>query len=128
MLLAGLGVSLLTTANAADMVVIINPSATAPSKDEISNVYLGKSLTFTPVDLPESSPDYAEFYHKLTGRDASQIKALRMRLVFTGQGQQPKSLADATAVKKAVTSNPKTIGYIEKSEVDSSVKVALPLG
>jgi hypothetical protein len=30
-------------------------------------------------------------------------------------------------VKKAVATNPKAVGYIEKSAVDSSVKVALPL-
>jgi hypothetical protein len=30
-------------------------------------------------------------------------------------------------VKKAVAANPKAVGYIEKSAVDSSVKVALPL-
>jgi hypothetical protein len=28
---------------------------------------------------------------------------------------------------KAVAANPKTVGYIEKSSVDASVRVALPL-
>jgi hypothetical protein len=36
-------------------------------------------------------------------------------------------VADTAAVKKAVAADPKTLGYIPKSEVDSSVKVLLTL-
>jgi hypothetical protein len=36
-------------------------------------------------------------------------------------------LLDSAAVKKAVAANPKAVGYIEKSAVDASVKVILPL-
>jgi ABC-type phosphate transport system substrate-binding protein len=111
-------------AEAGDIVVIVNPAATAPSKAEVADIYLGKSQSFTPVDLPDSSPIYAEFYQKATGRDASQIKAVWSRLVFTGKTQAPKSLPDAAAVKKAVAGDPKAIGYIEKSAVDGTVKVA----
>jgi len=39
----------------------------------------------------------------------------------------PKQLRDSAAVKKAVAADPKAVGYIEKSAVDASVKVALPL-
>jgi ABC-type phosphate transport system substrate-binding protein len=35
----------------------------------------------------------------------------------------PKEAGDSAAVKKAVASDPKAIGYIEKSAVDASVKV-----
>jgi hypothetical protein len=30
-------------------------------------------------------------------------------------------------VKKAVAANPKAVGYIEKSAVDASIQVALPI-
>jgi len=36
-------------------------------------------------------------------------------------------LPNAAAVKKAVTADPKAIGYIEKADVDASVKVILEL-
>ena len=49
------------------------------------------------------------------------------RLAFTGQGQPPKELADAEAVKKAVAADPKAVGYIDKADVDASVKVVLVL-
>lgn len=110
-------------AQAADLVVIGNLSASPMSKDQVTDTFLGKNPASIPVDLVESSPLRAEFYKKATGRDAAQIKALWSRLVFSGKAQPPKELADATAVKKAVAADPKAVGYIEKSAVDGSVKV-----
>jgi len=111
------------TAHAADVVVIGNPSAAAMTKDQVADVFLGKSQSSVPVDQVESAPIRAEFYKKATGRDQAQIKALWSRLVFSGKAQPPKEVADSNAVKKAVAADPKAIGYIEKSAVDGSVKV-----
>jgi len=47
--------------------------------------------------------------------------------VFSGKSQPPKELPDASAVKKAVASDPKAVGYIDKSAVDASVKVLTAL-
>lgn len=107
----------------ADIVVVGNPASAALTKEEVADVYLGKSQAATPLDLPEASPLRAEFYKKATGRDPSQVKATWSRLVFSGKAQPPKELPDAAAVKKAIAADPKAIGYIEKSAVDSSVKV-----
>jgi len=65
----------------------------------------------------------AEFYKKVTDKDASQAKALWSKLVFTGKASMPKEVANSAAVKSAVAANPKAIGYMEKSAVDGSVKV-----
>ncbi|HUK01828.1 MAG TPA: hypothetical protein VLW26_06075, partial [Steroidobacteraceae bacterium] len=67
------------------------------------------------------------FYQQVSGHDLSQVKATWSRLIFTGKAQPPKEMADSAAVKKAVAADPKTIGYIEKSAVDGSVKVVLDL-
>jgi hypothetical protein len=112
---------------AADLVVIGHPSASALTRDQVADVFVGRSQAFTPLDLPEGSATYAEFYNKATGRDVAQIKATWARLVFSGKGQAPRQLPDAAAVKKAVAADPKAVGYIEKSAVDSSVKVLLTL-
>lgn len=126
-ILAALAVCVAATqACAADLVVIINPAATAPSKDDVSDLFLGKNPALVPIDMAESSPLRAEFYKKVTGRDLNQIKALWSRVVFTGKGLAPRQLPDAAAVKKAVAADPKAVGYIEKSAVDGSVKVAFP--
>lgn len=114
-------------ANAADLVVIGHPSAAALSKDQVADVFLGKSQTATPIDQVETAPVYADFYKKATGRDVAQVKSTWSRIVFSGKGQPPKQLPDNAAVKKAVAADPKAIGYIEKSAVDGSVKTLLEL-
>ena len=114
-------------AHAGDIVVVMSPSAGALTKDQVANVYLGRNTALQPVDLPESSDVRQNFYKKATGRDAAQVKAVWTRLTFTGGGQPPKEVPDDAAVKKAVASDAKAIGYIKKASVDSSVKVVLEL-
>jgi ABC-type phosphate transport system substrate-binding protein len=109
----------------ADVVVVVNPKAAESSmtKDQVAQFFLGKSTAMSPVDQPESAPIRAEFYKKVTDKEASQVKALWSKLVFTGKATMPKEAADSAAVKKMVAADPKAIGYIEKSAVDASVKV-----
>jgi ABC-type phosphate transport system substrate-binding protein len=109
----------------AEVVVVVNPKAAESSltKDQVAQFFLGKSTAMTPVDQPDSAPVRAEFYKKVTDKDASQVKALWSKLVFTGKATMPKEVGDSAAVKKAVAADPKAIGYIEKSAADASVKV-----
>lgn len=110
-----------------EIVVIGNPTAPSMTKDQVADLFLGKSQGMRLLDLPNSAPIKAAFYQKVSGHDLSQVKATWSRLIFTGKGQPPKELPDAIAVKKAVAADPKTIGYIEKSAADPSVKVLLTL-
>jgi ABC-type phosphate transport system substrate-binding protein len=112
---------------AEDIVVIVNPTAAPISKEQIADLYLGRSDAWIAVDQAVGSVIYVEFYKKLTGRDSAQIKAIWAQILFTSRGIPPKQLPDSAAVKKAVAANPKAVGYIEKSAVDASVKVALVL-
>lgn len=111
----------------AEVVVVVNPKSAeaAMSKDEVAQFFLGKSSTMTPIDQPEDAAIRAEFYKKVTDKEASQAKALWSKLVFTGKATLPKEVANSAAVKAAVAANPKAIGYMEKSAVDASVKVVL---
>lgn len=109
----------------AEIVVIGNQAAGPLSKEQAADVFLGKATSRTPVDQPESAPIRAEFYKQLTGRTLAQVRSTWSRLVFSGNGQLPKEMPDAAAVKKAVAADPKTVGYIDKSAVDGSVKVLL---
>jgi ABC-type phosphate transport system substrate-binding protein len=111
----------------AQIVVIVNPAATAPTKEQVADIFLGKNQSLTPFDQVESSPIYADFYKKATGRDVAQVKSTWSRIVFSGKGQSPKQLTDSAAVKKAVAADPKAVGYIDKSALDGSVKAALSL-
>jgi ABC-type phosphate transport system substrate-binding protein len=118
---AAIGTSVAT----AEVVVVVHPSnpAGSMSASEVSDAFLGKSTALAPVNQPESSAVRTEFYQKVTGKDGAQVKALWTRLIFTGKAPPPKEVAGSDEVKKAVAADAKAIGYIEKSAVDSSVKV-----
>ena len=125
--LAAVAFAVTAFASHAQVAVVMGPNAAPLTKDQVANIYLGRNADLKPLDLPESSPTRGAFYQKATDREASQVKAVWARLVFSGKGQPPKELPDAAAVKKAVAADPKAIGYIEKSAVDGSVKVVLSL-
>lgn len=112
---------------AAELVVIGHPSASTLSKNQIADIYLGKSNSGTLYDLPEGSDLYATFYDQATGRNVSQVKSTWARIVFSGQAQAPKQLSDSNSVVSAVAENPNAIGYIDKSALNDTVKVLLEL-
>ena len=118
---------IVSAASAGDLVVIMGPSAAPLTKDQVANVYLGRSADLKPVDLPDSNATRQDFYKKATDRDTAQVKAVWARLTFTGGGQPPKEMPDAAAVKKAVAADPKAVGYIDKADLDGTVKVVLTL-
>lgn len=125
--LSALGALQPTVAAAEEIVVIVNPQnpATKMHTEQAAQFFLGKSSMFTPVDLPENSPVRADFYKKVTDKDASQVKAIWSKLVFTGKATMPKEYRSAAEVKKAVAADVNAIGYIEKSALDGSVKAIL---
>jgi len=90
-------------------------------------VYIGRRNDLKPLDLPASAAERDAFYKKAMALDAAQIKAVWARILFTGRGQPPRELPDEAAVKRAVAADPKAVGYIDKANVDSTVKVVLEL-
>ena len=110
-----------------EVVVIVNPKHAAASMtaEQVANVYLGKDLALAPVDLPEANGARSEFYKKVAGKDAAQVKAIWARLIFTGQGQPPKEVSNSADAVKQVAGSDKGIAYVEKAAVDSSVRVVL---
>lgn len=111
-------------AQAADLVVIVHPGAAPLNKEQAADVFLGRAPRAVPLNLPLGTPLRDEFYLRLTGRDAAQVRAVWSRVIFTGKGLAPKEYPDASAVKRVVAENPRAVGYIERSAVDASVKVA----
>lgn len=111
---------------AAEIVVIVNPKnpATRMFSEQAGQFFLGKSTLFTPIEHTDG-PLRNEFYKKVLDKDATQVKAIWSKLVFTGKASAPKELASSAEVKKAVAADVSAIGYIEKSAVDDSVKVIL---
>lgn len=117
------------TSAMAEVVIVVNPSnaATKMLPSQAEQFFLGRSTMFTPIDQAEASPIRAEFYKKVSDKDPSQVKAIWSKLVFTGKATPPKEMHSSAEVKKAVAADPNAIAYIEKSAVDSSVKVIATL-
>lgn len=122
-------------AGAAEVVVVVSaksPVATL-TVEQAAQLFLGKSNSLpgggaaTIIDRAEGSPTRDAFYNKATGKNAAQVKALWSRLVFSGAAQAPATAGNAAEVKKLLGSNPSAVGYLDSSELDSSVKVVLKL-
>lgn len=117
----------------ADVVVIVSAKSTVTrlTAEQTAKIFLGKVENFpndgsaVPVDQPEGSAARDEFYSKVTNKNSSQLTAYWAKVIFTGDGHPPKLLEDNVAVRTSVANNPNAIGYINKSAVDSSVRVIL---
>ncbi|KZN44451.1 hypothetical protein [Pseudoalteromonas luteoviolacea] len=119
-----------TSALAVD--VVVHPSNNAAlDKGKIEQIFLGKLKTFDgsakviPISQVDSNPVTEEFNTKVVGRSASQLKAYWSKLLFTGKGQPPKSMANDQEVMKLVADNPNVIGYVTSGSADGSVKVLM---
>ncbi len=115
------------------VVVSTKSSATGLNKEQTAALFLGKSSQLPGagapvlVDQGETSDVRKNFYSKVADKTPSQVKAIWARLVFSGKSSPPKEVSNASEVKKLVAGNPDAVGYIEKSAVDSSVKVLLEI-
>jgi ABC-type phosphate transport system substrate-binding protein len=117
----------------ADVVVIVSSRSTVTSltAEQTTKIFLGKVVTFPngqdalPIDQPEGSAVRDEFYAKVVHKNPSQLTAYWAKVIFTGDGRPPNLLADSLAVRKAIAHDPNAIGYIEKSDVNRSVRIVL---
>ena len=131
LILAGVVLSLRFGVSAADVVTVVSSKSavTALSKNQVADIFLGKSNRFpdgeqaTPIDQPESSSAREQFYNKVTGKSLAQLKAHWSKIIFTGRGQPPKMVMNSVEVKRQLADNPSAIGYIDDTQVDMSVRV-----
>jgi len=115
----------------AQVAVVAGAKSDIPNltKDQVAALYTGSAFSLpngagaTLLDQSDSNDVRKLFYSKITDKSASQIKSTWSRLTFSGKATPPKELGTSADVKKQVGANPNAIGYIEKSAVDSSVKV-----
>ncbi len=115
----------------ADLLVVTGEKSalTALDKNQVRNIFLGKlsvlpdGKNVIPIDQPESSPLRDEFYATVTNYSAAEANARWAELSFTGRGMPPRVSTSSSDVKIILNSTPGAIGYIEESELDSSVKV-----
>jgi ABC-type phosphate transport system substrate-binding protein len=129
----GLALSLASHSVLADVVAVVSAKSTvtALSKSEVTDIFLGRASRFpngvqaVPIDQADGSVARDEFYAKLAGKTAAQLKAYWSKIIFTGRGQPPPVVANSVELKKRLAANPAAIGYMEQDLVDDSVRVVL---
>ncbi len=115
----------------AEIVVVGHPSAPVLTKSEAEQIFLGKTRLFPnktavkPFDLPETEQIYQHFYQKLANKTPLVLRAYWSRMIFTGSGEPPKTVEDADELKQMITEDPRVLGYLEREDVDESVKILL---
>jgi len=131
--LIGVVLSLAGRMAAADVVAVVSAKSpiTALSNDQMMDIFLGKTSRYpdgasaVPIDQAEGSPVRNEFYTALTAKTPVQLKAYWSKIIFTGRGQPPRAVSSSAELKKRLIADAAAIGYIERSEVDSSVKILI---
>lgn len=113
----------------AEIAVIVNPNNNNQlSKLEVRQIFLGKTHAFpngleaTPLDLPDGDPNKTLFAENVLRKSVSSLNSYWSRMLFSSKGKPPQTMS-VDAAKKAVASNKTAIAYIDKSEIDSTVKV-----
>lgn len=127
----GLLLGLMLGTARAEVVVVVsadNPVESL-SRTELVDIYLGRLHTFpngesvTPVDQRERSPAHDEFYRRYLGRTPAQIKVHWSKLIFSGRGQPPRTVAGDKAVAEFVAGNHHAIGYVTPERLDKRLRV-----
>lgn len=113
----------------AGIAIIVNPKNTnAIDINDVRKIFLGKTKVFpngqeaTPLDLLDTSAEKEEFSNEVLRKSTASLNSYWSRMLFSSKGKPPRSL-DSDQVKQAVAENKDAIGYINSSDVDSSVKV-----
>lgn len=124
----GLFLSLIVGTASAEVVVVVsvqNPTESL-SRAQLTDIYLGRLNRFphggavTPMDQREGATAHSAFYRHYLGQTPAQIKTHWSRLIFTGRGQPPRSVADDSAMADTVAASPDVIGYLDSAYLDSA--------
>lgn len=128
-----LSVSLNLRAVVAEVVVVtsVDNPVDSLSRYDIVDIFLGRANRFpdgsqaVALDQNEGSTAREEFYTDIVGVTAAQLKAHWSKIIFTGRGRPPQHVSNDSAVKEFLGDHPDAIGYIERGQLDDSVKEIL---
>ncbi len=119
----------------AELVVIVNSdcSVSHMDKNEVVDLYMGRYVAFPngvsalPIDQPGDSKIREEFYALLTGKTVAQVNAYWARLIFSGRATPPRVMLNVEETLRVVRENKDAIAYLNREDIDETVKVILSL-
>lgn len=114
----------------ADVVPVVSAKSAVDhlSKKELADIFLGRTSRLpngeqvVPIDQDEGSPARDQFYETFVGKTSAELRAYWSKIIFTGRGQPPLAVPNGVKERKLIATNPNAIGYLEKSQLDSTVK------
>jgi len=130
-LLAGGGQGL-----AEELVVVVHAGSGVErlNRDEVINLFMGRTrrlpsgLAALRVDLAATSPDRAQFYRALLGKELPEINAYWARLLFSGQSSPPRQVQSEAEALELLRTHKGAIGYLDRRHVDRRLKVVYEVG
>lgn len=131
LLLIALGCTIAASGAMADVVAVVAASSpvTTLTRNQVLDIFLGRANRYpdgtaaSPIDQAAGSALRDEFYTKVAGQTAAQMLAYWSRIIFTGRGQPPPTVANEVEMKKRIRDNPAAIGYIDRAMVDESLRI-----
>ena len=122
---------LLSTAAAAELAIIGHPDDNIGSIDSnnVKKLFLGERKSFpdgthaVPINHVSGSPDREEFFSVVLSMPESSHKRHWSRKRASGAGYAPNEVGSHVELLKSIASTPGSIGYIDASKVDDTVKV-----
>jgi hypothetical protein len=130
---AALTLAFNVSAARADVVAVVSSKSpiTTLTRNQVMDIFFGRRTRFpdgsiaVPIDQSEGLAARIEFYSKFADMSPAQVKAFWAKVIFTGRGQPPKTVATSVEAKKALAASPNAITYIDQSMVDDSLRVVL---
>ena len=114
-------------------VVIVNKDVNVDelTVHQVMNIYMSNTdmlpggADIIPLDQFKGTEARYVFYSKIINMPEHQVKTHFSKLIFSGKGRPPISLADDQAILKQVSNCQDFIAYVRASSVNDSVKVVL---
>ncbi len=114
----------------ADGVVLIANSGIGEeslSQKDVQAIFLNKKKSLLngkiKIAIQKNAAVHEEFLKTYVKKSPSQFKSYYKKLIFTGKGKAPKSVADDNAMLVFVASTPGALGYVSEGSALDQVKI-----
>jgi len=103
------------------------------SIDNVARIFLGKVTKYPsgekviPLNMDPMDPNYEEFARVVLKKSVSQVRAYWAKKTFTGKGVPPRVIRTTKELKKLVAEDKKYLSYIDKNNIDHTVRWAIEL-
>ena len=99
---------------------------------EVRKIFLGRLGMFPgtnnephPLDFPQDSSQFEQFYESVIGMPPAKIKRYRAYYLFSGKGKIPTEMPDINSILSALEKDHDAIAYLPATLENSNLKVLL---